>query len=89
MRYEVNVILKQLLDKEINRSKAASDLFNLFGEEKGKVKKHSKWYAVPPYKGGENWKVLNDKGEIVAWFETQEDCEKAVMCYNEKIYKVN
>ena len=44
--------------------------------------KLSKWYAVPPYKIGENWKILNDKGEIVAWFEDREDCEKAVEVYN-------
>ena len=41
-----------------------------------------RWYAVPPYKKGENWKILNEQGEIVAWFEMREDCLKVVDTMN-------
>ena len=44
----------------------------------------NRWYAVPPYKKGENWKILNESGEIVAWFEMREDCLKVVDTMNEK-----
>lgn len=46
--------------------------------------KLSKWYAVPPYRG-EGWKSFNEKGELVATFERQEDCEKAVELYNQYV----
>ena len=46
--------------------------------------KLSKWYAVPPY-ANEGWKIFNIKGELVATFEIQEDCEKAVWVYNEYV----
>lgn len=32
------------------------------------------WYAVPPYKKNESWIIVNEKGELVATFETKEDC---------------
>ena len=48
------------------------------------MKNQSEWYAVPPYKISENWKILNERGEIVAWFETREDCILAVKLFNEK-----
>ena len=43
-----------------------------------KVKsKISKWYAVPPYNlRTEQWVILNNKGELIATFETQEDNEE-------------
>lgn len=48
------------------------------------MKNQSEWYAVPPYKVSENWKILNERGEIVAWFENKEDCIFAVKLFNEK-----
>lgn len=53
-----------------------------FNIEKGVTS--NRWYAVPPYKKGENWKILNEGGEIVAWFEMREDCLKVVDTMNEK-----
>ena len=47
--------------------------------------KLSKWYAVAPYKVNENWELLNDRDEIIAWFKTREDCEKAVWVYNQYV----
>ena len=43
----------------------------------------NRWYAVPPYNKGENWQILNESGEIVAWFEMREDCLKVVDTMNE------
>lgn len=45
--------------------------------------KLSRWYAVPPYNlQKESWTILNEDGELVATFERQEDCERAVEVYN-------
>ena len=41
------------------------------------------WYVVPPY-GNEGWHVLNERGELVATFETKEECIKAVNAVNRK-----
>lgn len=41
-----------------------------------------RWYAVPPYKKGDNWKILNEDGECVAWFELRDDCLKTVDAVN-------
>ena len=48
--------------------------------------KLSKWYAVPPYNlQKESWTILNEDGELLATFERQEDCEKAVEVYNQYV----
>lgn len=44
-------------------------------------KKQYKWYALPPYKN-EGWKILNEKGELVATFEDKTECENVVDLYN-------
>lgn len=40
------------------------------------------WYAVPPYKKGESWKIVNQFGELVAIFELKSDCLKTVEAVN-------
>lgn len=45
------------------------------------------WYAVPPYVKGENWKIVNENGEIVAWFELKEECIMVVKMMND--YETN
>lgn len=40
-----------------------------------------RWYPIPPYNGG-TWEILNEAGELVARFESREDCEKAAELYN-------
>ncbi len=45
------------------------------------------WYAVPPYAKGENWKIVNENGEVVAWFELKEDCIIVVKMMND--YETN
>jgi len=32
------------------------------------------WYAIPPYKDGEKWSILNEKGEFVASFTFKAQC---------------
>ena len=44
--------------------------------------KAKKWFAVPSYKKGEAWKILNEDGEMVAKFEIKEDCLLAVDAVN-------
>ena len=41
-----------------------------------------KWYAIPPYKKGELWKIYNETGEYIAAFEIRETCERAVELWN-------
>lgn len=49
------------------------------------MKNQSEWYAIPPYEvSNESWKIVNEKGELVATFETKEDCIFAVKLFNEK-----
>jgi hypothetical protein len=40
------------------------------------------WYAVPPYKKNDGWRVLNECGELIAVFETKEECIEAVNAVN-------
>lgn len=40
----------------------------------GKKLINNNWYAIPPYKKGENWTILNEQGELIATFERREDC---------------
>ncbi len=42
------------------------------------------WYPVPPYRS-EGWKVLNEKGELVATFETKNDCVRACEAVNKRV----
>ena len=37
------------------------------------MKEKLDWYAIPPYKKGESWKIANENGELVAIFELKED----------------
>lgn len=46
------------------------------------MNKKAEWYAIPPYRKGENWKIVNENGEVVAWFELKKDCLKAVEAVN-------
>lgn len=41
-----------------------------------------RWYPVPPYRN-EGWKLLDDRGELVAVFECREHCEVAAELFNE------
>lgn len=47
------------------------------------MKNQAEWYAIPPYKN-EGWRIFNEKGELIATFETKEDCIFAVKLFNEK-----
>lgn len=47
-----------------------------------KEEKKVEWYAIPPYMKGENWKIVNQFGELVATFELKSDCLKAVEAVN-------
>ncbi len=40
-----------------------------------------KWYAIPPYHR-EGWRILNEKGELVAVFEDRRECEHVVYLHN-------
>lgn len=46
------------------------------------TQKKVEWYAIPPYMKGENWKIVNQFGELVAIFELKSDCLKAVEAVN-------
>jgi hypothetical protein len=41
------------------------------------------WYAVSPYKKNEGWRALNECGELIAVFETKEECIEAVNAVNQ------
>lgn len=43
--------------------------------EEVKTDMYVKWYAIPPYKKGEHWKVKDEMGNKVASFERKEDAE--------------
>ena len=43
----------------------------------------TKWYTSPPY-NGEGWQIVNEKGELVATFEDQKECEIVVELYNQR-----
>ena len=47
------------------------------------MKNQAEWYAISPYKN-EGWRIFNEKGELIATFETKEDCILAVKLFNEK-----
>lgn len=53
--------------------------------------KNNKWYAVPPYMGRHDgflqWIIADASGELIAVFESREDCEAAVMAYNQMMEK--
>jgi len=38
---------------------------------------NDRWYPVPPYKD-EGWRVMNEQGELVATFESKQDCMRCV-----------
>ncbi len=40
------------------------------------------WYAVPPYKN-EGWRIINECAELIAVFETKEECIEAVNAVNQ------
>lgn len=40
-----------------------------------------KWYAIPQY-SREGWRILNEKGELVAVFEDRRECEHVVYLHN-------
>jgi hypothetical protein len=44
---------------------------------------NKKWYTVPPYKN-EGWRIVNEKGELVATFEQREDCEMVTDLANQR-----
>ena len=46
------------------------------------MENQAEWYAIPPYTN-EGWRIFNEKGELVAIFETKEDCLLAVKLFNE------
>jgi hypothetical protein len=46
------------------------------------MKNNDKWYPVPPYSDN-TWRACNEKGELIATFETKEDCIKACEAVND------
>jgi transcription antitermination factor NusG len=55
-------------------------------ELKKEISDSSEWYAVPPYKKVENWKIVDNIGQYVASFEMKEHCIEVVKLHN-KILK--
>lgn len=49
------------------------------------MKNQAEWYAIPPYEvSNESWRIFNEKGELIATFETKEDCLLTVKLFNKK-----
>lgn len=49
----------------------------------------NRWFAIPPVNSGGTWKISNEDGERVAWFETKKDCLTAVEFFNQSKSKTD
>ena len=43
------------------------------------------WFAVPPYEDFKQWIIVNDKGELVATFESKDECILAAESVNKRL----
>ena len=41
-----------------------------------------KWFPIPPYNANETWKIVNERCELIATFETKEECITAAEAVN-------
>lgn len=43
------------------------------------------WYAIPAFHKTECWRICNEAGELVAKFETKEECILTVQLHNKYV----